>query len=162
EASYDRSSFKLDEGLEPGTDGSGFTYRVSFKRTAKGKLFGLAELFAHTKTKVRVLLPPGPPLALEAKISQGGAEIELGGLRVVSADLEVAMGGLELRVSDPLPQPMDSFRLKTSMGGGEVRSLGNASPRKLDVEYAMGGMELDLRGQWVADSEITLRGSMGG
>jgi hypothetical protein len=161
EASYDKGLFKLEEGLEPGADG-GWTYRVSFHSTGSGLWFGIRQFMSHGKNRVRILLPPDSPLALEARISHGGAKVELGGLKLSSADVEVSMGGLELRVSEPLPAPMDSFRLRTSMGGAELRSLGNASPRKLDVEYSMGGMALDLRGLWVADSEITLHGSMGG
>ena len=40
--------------------------------------------------------------------------------------------------------------------------VGNASPRRLEVECNMGGMELDLRGEWVVDSEITIRMGQGG
>jgi hypothetical protein len=101
-------------------------------------------------------------MTLEAAIAQGGASVELGGLSLTSADFDVSMGGLELSVGEPTRAPMERFRAKLSMGGGEIRSLGNASPRELSVEYSMGGLLLDLTGGWRTDSEITLRGSMGG
>jgi hypothetical protein len=57
---------------------------------------------------------------------------------------------------------MERLSLNISMGGGEISTLGNASPRTLDVVHRMGGMELDLRGQWMQDSDISINSSMGG
>ena len=67
-----------------------------------------------------------------------------------------------LSVGEPLRAPMDRLAISASMGGAAVRSLGNASPRKLDVEFSMGGMDLDLEGHWMQDSEISISNSMGG
>ena len=57
---------------------------------------------------------------------------------------------------------MERFGLKGELGGIFVDGLGNASPHRIDVEYAMGGMQLDLRGEWVNDSEISIRFGPGG
>jgi hypothetical protein len=57
---------------------------------------------------------------------------------------------------------MQRLDINATMGGGELRLIGNASPRVLNVGYTMGGVDLDLTGDWRADSEITLRGSQGG
>jgi hypothetical protein len=65
-------------------------------------------------------------------------------------------------VGQPLAEPMERLELAASMGGGEFRSLGNASPRILDVSTSMGGMELDLTGAWRADAAISVVGNMGG
>jgi hypothetical protein len=48
------------------------------------------------------------------------------------------------------------------MGGGEVVGLGNASPRELEIEFSMGGGDVDLRGAWSRDAQITIDQSMGG
>ena len=57
---------------------------------------------------------------------------------------------------------MERLSIVGSMGGFEASSLGNASPRELEVDFSMGGMDLDLRGRWAGDSDISLRSSMGG
>jgi hypothetical protein len=162
EATYDRNAYRLEEGFLPRDAAVEWTYRVAFRRSGSGLMIGLKELISGSRPKVRVLLPRDVPLALELKVARGGAEVELGGLWLRSADIRVEMGGMALAVSEPLEAPVDSLVLRTSMGGADIRSLGNASPRKLDVEYSMGGMSLDLRGQWVADCDATVRGHMGG
>jgi hypothetical protein len=57
---------------------------------------------------------------------------------------------------------MEELRIRGSMGGVSTSSLGNASPRKLDVDLRMGGLQLDLHGRWVQDADITLKWDMGG
>ncbi len=57
---------------------------------------------------------------------------------------------------------MERLVLDFSMGGGQMTGIGNASPAALDVEFSMGGAELDLRGQWLRDSMISIDTSMSG
>ena len=93
---------------------------------------------------------------------QGGAQVELGGLWLTTADLVAEMGGIELSVDKPMRAPMEHMAISFSMGGGEIVSLGNASPRTLDVDCKMGGADIDLRGLWVRDCDIRLAIGMGG
>lgn len=160
EASYDRASGALEETFEPGDAGS-WTYTVRFKREA-GFLAKLFEGMAGKTPKMRVLIPPDVPIDLDISLSEGEGKVRLGGLWLTSADLEFAMGGVEMSIDEPLKEPMESLSIKTSMGGGSFRSLGNASPRRLDVDISMGGMDLDLSGRWLRDAEIQIRQSMGG
>ena len=163
EATYDTTSFELEERSEEAKDGQ-WTYRVSFHRTrsASWMISMMQHMFSSIRPTVRVFLPPGVPIALETSIERGGLEAELGGTRVTSALFDISMGGLEVKVSEPLAEPMERLELKSHMGGGDFRSLGNASPRVIDIDSRMGGVNLDLRGAWQADADITLRGRMGG
>jgi hypothetical protein len=162
EASFDRESCTFEEGFDEPGPGGGWTYRVTFHRRNPGAFAALKELFGGARPELRVFLPLDVPLDLELRLARGGVDAELGGLWLESAALDVSMGGLELSVGEPLREPMSSLSLKMNMGGASIHSLGNASPRRLDIDYSMGGMELDLRGRWRADSDITLHGSMGG
>lgn len=63
---------------------------------------------------------------------------------------------LELSASDPLPFPPERIRIRGSKGALFVHSLGDASPRHLEIDFSMGEAQLDLRGDWVADSQVTL------
>jgi hypothetical protein len=163
EASYDRNSFELEERSETADDGS-WIYEVSFrhKKSASGLLNVLQRFFSKGNPKVVIHLPPDVPLALETTIRHGGAQVELGGLRLSSCAIAVTSGGMELGFGSPLPEPMERLEIRTDMGGAEINDVGNASPRVLDVEFRMGGMELDLTGEWRADAEISVEGSMGG
>ena len=45
---------------------------------------------------------------------------------------------------------------------GLAQSLGNASPRLLEIDHRMGGMSVDLRGSWVRDAQVRITQRMGG
>jgi hypothetical protein len=160
EAKYDANTYELRESLETGEEG--WTYEVGFAGTGSGLLAALKQLFGGTPPEVRVYLPPDVPLSLEMDLQRGAASVELGGLWVTRADLDWRQGALELSVDEPLRAPMERLGLRASMGGVSVSRLGNASPRRLDVDFSMGGLDLDLRGEWVVDSEIEIRHRMGG
>ena len=158
EASYDKKSHELEESLDQPADGP-WTYRVRFRSIGGGGW--LRGIFAPSP-KVTVYLPPDVPLDLELDLAQGGAVVELGGLWLKTARITNSQGGFQISVSSPLHAPMESFELSASMGGMEIRELGNASPARLSVDCSMGGMSLDLRGEWVQDSTVELDASMGG
>jgi hypothetical protein len=161
EGRYDKNSCELKENFEP--DGEeGWTYRLDFSCSDYSLTGILKQMLGGTQPEVHLYLPADQPISLEFDLSQGGSEIELGGLWVTSADLDVEMGGFELRVSEPLRVPMERMKINLAMGGSSISSLGNASPKVLDVEWKMGGMELDLNGNWLQDSDITINGRMGG
>jgi hypothetical protein len=148
--------------MEPAAPGQPWTYRVTFRRTGSWLVTALKELLGGTRPEVRVWLPNDTPLNLDLDVSQGGAEIELGGLWLTSADLNLDKGGCKLDISEPLHAPMERLQVRGSMGGLAATGLGNASPRRLEVDFSMGGMSLDLGGRWVRDSDVTIRTRMSG
>lgn len=161
EASYDREACRLSEELDPDAE-PGWVYHLQFSCEQRSLLQSLRSMLGGKKEKVRVLLPPDQPLALEVRGSQGGSILELGGLWLTSLEVDFAMGGLIMGIESPLREPLDSMALHGEMGGLVATGLGNASPRKLVVDYRMGGMELDLRGRWLVDSDIDIDLRMGG
>ena len=161
EATYDVNGYQLVEGFEEGEDGT-WTYRVSFQRTSSMMMALLGQIFGGVEPQVHVYLPPDAPLELDVKLREGGSEIELGGLWLTSADIDFARSGFVLEIDEPLKEPMDSLTLHGMMGGANLEDIGNASPRKLEVDLRMGGMNLDLRGQWMQDSDISITWDMGG
>ena len=164
EATYDSNTFTLEEHFEPGaTEGEPWSYRVALRRTGGGGwTLGLRQLLGGATPHVHLYLPFDVPLDLDVDIRQGGSNMRLGGLWLTSADIDVQMGGVDVRFDEPLRQPIDRMSVSTSQGGGNLSDLGNASPRTLDVRYSMGGMSIDLRGEWQNDADITIDGSMGG
>ena len=162
EASYDDDYYELEEHYEQ-DEGGGWTYLLRFQRTAPWSIIGtLSEFFSGTSPDVRVYLPADVLMALELDVKQGGTQADLGGLWLASADLSYEMGGIDVRIGEPLRAPIERLSIQGSMGGASFRSLGNASPRLLEVDFSMGGLELDLRGAWREDAEIDIKASMGG
>lgn len=158
EARYDVQSYELEQR-------SGETdqeIEIRFRRVGSGWLAGIKEMLGGTKPEVRIYLPTDHAYHLDLAISQGGAQANLGGLWLTSADIRFEQGGLDLRFDDPLQAPMEKLSIDGSMGGISISQVGNASPRNLEVFCAMGGMQLDLRGPWQNDAEIRVDARMGG
>jgi hypothetical protein len=161
EASFDDKAYRLEESLED-SDDYAFRYRVRFERTGAGFVTQLKERFGGTRPRVRVFLPRGIPIELHVRLRAGGSEVQLGGLWLTSTYIDFNKGGFQITFDEPLRDPMDELIINGSMGGFEARDIGQASPRTFDVDVSMGGMDIDLRGDWRNDSDITLRTSMGG
>lgn len=160
DAKYDQNTYELREHFDPG--GDRWTYELELERKSSMLMSMLKALVGGTGSSVEVFLPLDVPLDLEVRVRQGGGTIDLGGLWLISGDIECTQGGFELDVTEPLREPMESLVFRGSMGGFSADGLGDASPRRLEVDWSMGGMELDLRGKWVADSDISIRTSQGG
>ena len=160
EATYDENTYELREHFEPG--GERWTYEIEFERKSSMLMSLLKAMVGGAGSRVEIYLPEDVPLELEVHVRQGGGQIDLGGLWLTSVEIDCTQGGFELAVSKPLREPMESLVLHGSMGGFSADGLGDASPRRLEVDWSMGGMELDLRGKWVVDSDISIRTRQGG
>jgi hypothetical protein len=161
EATYDKNSFELTESLEQ-VEGEGWTYRVRFASSGSNMMALLKRLLGGTSPKVRVYLPTDVPIHLDLKLSEGGGTLDLAGMWLTELDVQMDKSGFDLSVDEPLRHPAERISLQGAMGGMNISRLGNASPRRLDVGLEMGGLSLDLRGQWLTDSDISISTSMGG
>ncbi len=161
EARYDVGSYELEQiGSDEGDANP--DVEIRFRRTGSGWLAGVKEMLGGSKPKVKIYLPTGQPLNLDFELSQGGAEMDLGGLWLTTAEIRFEQGGLDLSFDTPLQAPMERLYIDGSMGGISISRVGNASPRHLEVLCSMGGMMLDLRGPWQNDADIRVDASMGG
>ena len=160
EADFDASTFELEEKYTESEDGS-WTYEVDFG--SRGGFLGMLLRGGgqNSGNRVRITIPRGHPIRLVGEVSMGESSFDLGGLWIQSVDLDMGAGDHFVEFREPLPFPMESFHLESSMGGIEVRSLGEASPAVIDVEHGMGDLFLDLEGTWRNDSDITAEFSMG-
>lgn len=162
EAEYHTGMGKLEDHYEVRPDSS-WIYAVRYHRTVGG----LESLFRSMmgeddESKVTIYLPPDTPIRLRVLLEEGGAESELGGLWITDADIRYNKGGFVLNFDEPLKQPMEAMRVRGKMGGFEMTGLGHASPAILDIDCRMGGGDVDLRGDWVTDSDIRLNCTFGG
>jgi hypothetical protein len=161
EATYDENSYELLEQFDAG-DESGWVYEVTFRRTGSWLMTGLKQFFSKSSPKVVIFLPPDVKIDLEIDAQQGSLVSDLGGLWIGSAELGLKQGALQLTFDEPLREPMERLAIDFSMGGGEMGSIGNASPANLDLDISMGGAEIDLRGPWSQDAAIRLKTRMSG
>ncbi len=155
EADYDASAFELEETFTPSEDG-GWTYELSFggERGLLGMLFGGNR--HNVDNRIELIIPRGYPIDIVGEVGIGELEADLGGLWIRRVDVEFGAGDHFVEFSDPLPYPMDSFRADSSVGSVEVRALGDASPRSVEVDHGLGELFLDLKGAWRGDAEIDI------
>ena len=153
EGEYNAGNFELEEEFEAYGE-SGWIYRLSFEQRG----FGIRPFVQHggNKNRLTLIVPRGVPVVLEGYVGIGESEFELGGLWVAEIDLEFGIGEHALSFSEPLPLPMKSLRLDTSIGVLQVDSLGNASPRLVEIRHSVGETEIDLHGAWQQDAEIRI------
>ena len=161
EATYDKNSYVLEESLETGDDDS-WEYGITFRSKGGGLFALLKQMMGGTQPHVRIVLPVDVPMALDVQMMRGGMEMDVGGLWLQTADLDLKQGGFEFEVSEPLRAPMERLTITGSMGGFGASRLGNASPKVMEVDFSMGGMMLDLRGQWRVDADISIHTSRSG
>lgn len=156
EGSYDARGFDLTEGYEEAA-GGGWIYRVRLVPR------GLALFYddEDAPNRLRLTLPPDTPIALEGAIGTGQSDLALGGLWLTAVDLELGIGEHEIGFDEPLREPLERFRLDTSLGELRVLSLGNASPATVDVSHSIGEVEIDLSGDWRRDATASVRCGIG-
>jgi len=161
-ARFDSEVHAVGQSFTVAADSS-WVCQISFRQTMPG----LQALFRNmmgkdTNAEIDVYLPPDVPIELVVRFEQGGGEVELGGLWLTTADFDVKQGGFALSIDEPLQQPMERLRLYSRMGGVQAMSLGNASPRVLDINCTMGGADISLRGDWLNDCDAHFGVKMGG
>ena len=83
------------------------------------------------------------------------------GLELTTAEVELDRGVLGLRVSEPLRIPMERLSVKGRIGTMVLRSLGNASPKTLDVRHGVGAALVDLSGAWLRDADVDFQVTFG-
>ncbi len=161
EADYDPDWYRLETRMEHSQ--GAWSYVVRFERTQTlGFIATLAQAMGGKRPHVWVQLPRDVPMDLDLRFSQGGGEVDLGGLWLTKTQVAFRQGGGDLEFSEPLREPTDTLSIDASMGGGSFRRLGDASPRRLLVQTRMGGGDLDLRGHWLRDCQVSLESQMGG
>lgn len=161
-ASFDSEVYLVEDYFESLPDSS-WVYGVRSKQTISGLHALMREIMGSGHSpQIDIYLPADTPLELQVLVQEGGFEAELGGLWITKADFRYKKGGFSVDIDEPLKEPMESLTIRGSMGGFEAGGLGNASPRVLDVYCRMGGAEIDLRGAWLGDADISLDVAMGG
>ncbi len=152
-AEYDKSRFRLEEDFSQ-DESEDWTYKVKF--TGRRLLFG-----GNSRNRVEIRVPKGHPLQVVGEVRMGQAFLDLSGLALTNVDLETGMGEINVDIDEPTGMVADRFRVTGRMGALDIDGVGNASPREVDVSFRMGEAHVDLMGQWLEDSTVNVRCSMG-
>jgi hypothetical protein len=154
---YDRASYRLEESRESYGE-IGWSYRVSLEPIGL-----LQRVVRHDSAdnELELLLPPDVPIALEARIGTAQATLELGGLWIVSADLDLGVGSYDVTFDEPSRYPAGTLRIAGTIGELRVRELGNASPEAVEIHHRLGHAYVDLAGAWRRDAALRIACGLG-
>jgi hypothetical protein len=104
---------------------------------------------------------PRVDLALDVTLGAVDAEVELGGLRVSS--LELQTGASRSRVRFSQPNLVRCRRAGFSAGAAEltIMGLGNSRCDEIGFDGGMGKVTLDFSGAWTSSSQVRVKMAMG-
>jgi len=160
ESDFDPDIFSLEQSYEEDEAGV-WSYRVDFHEKTVLHVSVVSIWLGKRSPEVRITLPRDVPLSLDAQMRGGYLLLDLAGLELIAANIELDRGVLGVDVSEPLATPVERISLKGRIGTMHLRSLGNASPRELHVQHSVGAAIVDLGGMWVADADVDFRAAMG-
>lgn len=161
EGEFDRRRYELGEELSAGADGR-WTYDVRFGPRGSKAMALLQMKIGGRPPVLRIRIPQGVPVSLDARVRGGFAALELGGLTLEAVDVDVDGGATRLSFAEPLAAPMDRLDLFCDKGSLAVSGLGNASPRIARFGQHLGAIDLDLRGAWARSATVDVVVGAGG
>jgi hypothetical protein len=171
-ASYNSKSMKVSEAMTEEDDGSwNYVVDMEFSGNGLGRFAG--RLLGGRASTMELCLPEDVPIEIVVESAEGSLTAEFGGLWLPSIDVSLSMGSGMVTFNQPLREPAEDFKISTSMGGGYVGGLGNASPAKIDVStnkggftltdtVHLGGVVLDMSGAWKRDALVRVASESGG
>jgi hypothetical protein len=160
EADFEEDAFRFEESLVEDDDGS-YTYSVTLR--PRGGMIGLMLRGAgnNPRNDVTIRIPPDRPIDLVGTLGLGSSRLDLGGLWLRRVDIEAGTGEHTITFDEPLRSPLESLVVDKSVGELDVSSLGNASPRLVELTQSVGELTVDLTGAWANDSEVRISNRIG-
>lgn len=107
---------------------------------------------------MKLALTPDVPLDLDLDFGAVEANIELGGLRVLRADIETGASDTKLLFSRPNRATCDRLGIQMGAAALEARGLANANCSQVRAQGGVGDLTLDFSGEWRRDldAEVTI------
>lgn len=107
---------------------------------------------------MKLALSPDVPLDLDLDFGAVEANIELGGLRLIRADIETGASDTKLRFSRPNRSACDRLGIHMGAAAMEAHGLANANCSQVRAEGGVGDLTLDFSGEWRQDldAEVTI------
>jgi len=162
EGDYDAGAYDLVQKADTSNPDAP-TYELSFEPKYSWLRRILTEGGVHVdddQNPLTIWLPAGTPMDLDLHVAVGKSEVDLGGLSLRRASLDMRMGEHTLRVPQLNPLEMEQVTLRGRMGEMRLHDLGNLRAGVIDIWGRMGEMRIDI-GPIAKDTKINSRFMMG-
>ncbi len=163
EGNYDKAMYKLEHSIERDASGA-VSFRLSFvpRYSMFRRILSVGSFEIDDNTNVlTVYVPRDVPLDLTMQVSKGESHIDLGGLSIASAALELQMGEHSVTVEEPNPIEMSSLKVNQSMGEINLSGLGNLRAGNISIWGGMGELNVDMGEALHRDTKMFARMRMG-
>ena len=98
--------------------------------------------------RLDIALSPSVPARIDLEFGVVSADLDLGGLRLIEADIKTGASETVLRFSRPTIGPCERLSVVVGAAEFEARHLGNANCQIMQFEGAAGAFTLDFTGEW--------------
>jgi hypothetical protein len=115
----------------------------------------------HEGSHLDVALSDRVPLHLGLHFGAGEAELDLGGLRIQSLDVETGASQTTVRIGSPNPIRAESVELQAGAAELRVIGLGNLRADRITFQGGVGSATLDFSGSWAGNASATVQMGMG-
>lgn len=115
----------------------------------------------HRSGSMELELGRGVPMALAFELGAVAADLDLGGLSLVSLDLKTGASSSTLNLSSPNPVRMTTAEIQVGAADFTARRLGNLNAEHLDVSAGVGAVVLDFTGEWQRNLDVGVEMGLG-
>lgn len=116
---------------------------------------------AGAENEWELYLAPRVPMDLKLRVGAAKGRLDLGGLALTDFSLETGASDMVVHWDKPNTVSMDRFLLRAGAANVEVRGIGYASPREVQVEGGMGNLILDFTGPWTDSARVKVTAGVG-
>ena len=159
-AEYAEKYAEFERSVETTKDG--LIVSASLNRKGSFAVDMLRQAFGGTSPTLVARIPEGRPIRLRVRVKDGASEVDLAGLMLVEVELDMSRAGGAVEFGGVEPGVMERLDARLSMGGFALQGVGDASPKQADFDVSMGGGALILEGDWLNDSDVSIRLRSGG
>lgn len=101
------------------------------------------------------------PMSLDLEVGACEAELDLGGLQLEELRIDIGAASVEIDFSAPNPIRLREIDIEAGAASLEMREVGNANFERFNFSGGVGSFELDLRGEYTGESEVTIEIGLG-
>lgn len=127
---------------------------------SKGRNVKIGDL-RDLRQRLEIALSPSVPARIDLELGVVRADIDLGGISLIAADIKTGASQSVLQFSSPTTAPCERLHVVMGAAEFEIEGLGNSNCGEMQFEGAAGSFTLDFTGEWQHRGETTARIKLG-
>lgn len=108
-----------------------------------------------------VVLSDRYPMTIDIEVGACEAELDFGGIPLTELIIEIGAASGEIDFSSPNPERLEEIDIEAGAASVAVLNIGNANFQQFSFEGGAGSFELDFRGEYTDEAEISIEIGLG-